>query len=146
MKFLNESRTMHLPKLNNSDILKPSVPVFFKPLQDAARHESIAVKRTKEGFDPNTYKLMLKASYNFDLSSSLGKLNPDITREKTHGLDKTQKRFKEWGYVINSARADLGFTSSAPIKISAVRKEKKADAQHIIVEVVEEEIEPKSTK
>ncbi|KAI5348894.1 hypothetical protein L3X38_001781 [Prunus dulcis] len=101
---------MRLPKLSNSDISKPSVPGFVKPSQDATRHESLSVKRTKEGFDPNADKLMSKAGYEFGLSPSLGQLNTDITGEMTHGLNETQKKLKEQGYVIDSARAGLGFT------------------------------------
>ncbi|XP_020410515.1 uncharacterized protein LOC109946596 [Prunus persica] len=102
MKFLKESTTMPLPKLSNLDVSKSSVPGFVRPLQDATRREYLPVKRTKEGFDPNAYKLMSKAG--------------------------------------------LGFTPVAPVKISARRKEKKAEAQHISIEVVEEEEEPKAIK
>ena len=115
-------------------------------MQDATRREYLPVKRTKEGFDPNAYKLMSKAGYDFGLSSSLGELNPDVTGERTHGLSETQKKLKEQGYTIDSARTGLGFTHVAPVKISARRKEKKAEAQHISVEVVEEEEEPKAIK
>jgi len=146
VKFLKESTTTPLPKLNNSDISKPSVPEFVRPLQNVARHESLPIKRTKEGFDPNAYKLMSKAGYDFSQSSLLGELNPDITGERTCGPNETQKRLKEWGYVIDSSRVGLGFTPSAPVKISAIRKEKKANAQHISIEVVKEEEEPKSTR
>ncbi|KAI5317506.1 hypothetical protein L3X38_037213 [Prunus dulcis] len=146
MKFLKESTTMPLPKLSNSDVSKSSVPGFVRPLQDATRREYLPVKRTKEGFDPNAYKLMSKAGYDFGLSSSLGELNPDITGERTHNLSETQKKLKEQGYTIGSARTGLGFTPVPPVKISAIRKEKKAEAQHISVEVVEEEAEPKAIK
>ncbi|CAL8162574.1 unnamed protein product [Prunus armeniaca] len=117
MKFLKESTTMPLPKLSNSDISKPSVPWFVRPSQDATRHESLPVKRTKEGFDPNTYQLMLKADYNFDLSFSLGKLNPYFTGERTHDLNETQEKLKDQGYAIDLAKTGLGFTPIAPIKI-----------------------------
>ncbi|KAH0987773.1 hypothetical protein GBA52_014950 [Prunus armeniaca] len=146
MKFLKESTTMPLPKLSNSDVSKSSIPRFVRPSQDVTRCEYLPVKRTKEGFDHNAYKLMSKASYDFGLSSSLGELNPDVTGERTHGLSETQKKLKEQGYTIDSARAGLGFTPVAPVKISARRKEKKAKAQHISVEVVEEEEEPKAIK
>ncbi|CAL8088707.1 unnamed protein product [Prunus armeniaca] len=146
MKFLKESTTMPLPKLSNSDISKSSVPRFIRPSQDATRHESLPVKRTKKGFDPNAYKLMSKAGYDFDLSPSLGELNLDITGERTHGLNETQKKLKKQGYIINSARAGLGFTHIAPVKISDRRKEKKANTQHISIQVVEEEEELKATK
>ncbi|KAI5342997.1 hypothetical protein L3X38_010873 [Prunus dulcis] len=72
MKFLKESTTMPLPKLSNSDVSKSSVPGFVRPLQDATRREYLLVKRSKEGFDPNAYKLMSKTGYDFGLSSSLG--------------------------------------------------------------------------
>ncbi|CAL2246945.1 unnamed protein product [Prunus armeniaca] len=132
---------MPLPKLSNLDISKPSIRGFIRPSQDAIRRESLPVKRTKEGFDPNAYKLMSKVGYDFSLSPSLGEPNLDITEERTNCLTKTQKKLKEQGYVIDSARASLGFTPITPIKISTRRKEKKADAQHISVEVVEEEEE-----
>ncbi|KAI5349453.1 hypothetical protein L3X38_002340 [Prunus dulcis] len=144
MKFLKESATMPIPKLSNSDVSKFSVPGFVRPLQDATRREYLPVKRTKEGFDPNAYKLMSKAGYDFGLSSSLGELNPDVTGERTLGLSETQKKLKK--HTIGSARTGLGFTPIPPVKISARRKEKKAEAQHISVEVVEEEEEPKAIK
>ncbi|CAL9024695.1 unnamed protein product [Prunus brigantina] len=146
MKFLKVSTTMHLPKLSNSDIWKSSVTRFVKPSQDATRHESLPVKRTKEGFDPNAYKLMSKAGYNFGLSPSLGELNLDITRERTHGLNETQKKLKDKGCTINSAGVGPGFIPITPIKISSRRKEKMVDIQHISVEVVKEEGGRKSIK
>ncbi|CAL8991155.1 unnamed protein product, partial [Prunus brigantina] len=146
MKFLKESTTIPLPKLNNSDVSKSSVPGFVRPSQEATRHESLPVTRTKEGFDLNAYKLMSKAGYDFGLSSLMGELNPDVTGERKHGLSETQKKLKGQGYTIDSARAGLGFTPVAPVKISARRKENKAEAQHISVEAVEEEEEPKVVK
>ncbi|CAL8152128.1 unnamed protein product [Prunus armeniaca] len=146
MMFLKESTTIPLPKLNNSDVSKSSVPGFVRPSQEVTRHESLPVTRTKQGFDPNAYKLMSKAGYDFGLSSSMGELNPDVTGERKHGLSETQKKLKEQGYTIDSVRAGLGFTLVAPIKISARRKQKKAEAQHISVEAVEEEEEPKAVK
>ncbi|CAL2238575.1 unnamed protein product [Prunus armeniaca] len=146
MKFLKESTTMPLPKLSNSDVSKYSVPGFVRPSQKAIGHESLSIKRTKEGFDPNAYKLMSKAGCDFGLSPLPGELNLDITGERTHGLNETQKKLKKQGYVIDLARAGLGFTPIAPVKISARRKEKKADAQHISIEVVNEEEELKANK
>ncbi|CAL9000663.1 unnamed protein product, partial [Prunus brigantina] len=146
MKFLKESTTIPLPKLNNLDVSKSSIPGFVRPSQEATGHESLPVTRTKEGFDPNAYKLMSKAGYDFGLSSSMGELNPDVTGERTHGLSETQKKLKEQGYTIDSARAGLGFTPVAPVKISVRRKEKRAEAQHISVEAFEEEEEPKAVK
>ncbi|KAI5327328.1 hypothetical protein L3X38_026724 [Prunus dulcis] len=146
MKFLKESTTMPLPKLSNSYVSKSSVPGFVRLSQDATRREYLAVKRTKEGFYPNAYKLMSKVGYDFGLSSSLGELNPDVTGERTHSVSETQKKLKEQGYTIDSARAGLGFTPAALVKIFTRRKEKKVEAQHTSVEAIEEEEEPKAIK
>ncbi|CAL8153332.1 unnamed protein product [Prunus armeniaca] len=89
---------------------------------------------------------MSKVGYDFGLSSSLGKLNPNVAGERTHGLSETRKKLKEQGYTIDAARVGLGFTPIAPVKISARRKENKAEAQHISVKAVEEEEEPKAIK
>ena len=41
--------------------------------------------RTKEGFDPNGYKLMEKAHYDFQNQTTLGK----VVEAKAHGLNET---------------------------------------------------------
>jgi len=42
----------------------------------------------KRDFDPNAYKLMEKASYNFQNPTTLGK----VVEEKPHGLNETQRK------------------------------------------------------
>jgi len=49
--------------------------------------ESWLHKRTKEGFDPNAYKLMERASYDFQNLTTLGK----VIEVKPHGLMKLKK-------------------------------------------------------
>ena len=39
-------------------------------------------KRTKEGVDPNVYRLMAKAGYNHEKPSGLGKLIPEASRKE----------------------------------------------------------------
>ncbi|KAI5313667.1 hypothetical protein L3X38_042843 [Prunus dulcis] len=48
--------------------------------------------------------------YDFGLSPSPGELNPNVTRERTHGRSEIQKKLKEQSYTIDSARACLDFT------------------------------------
>ena len=59
---------------------------------------SLPTKRTEEGFDPNTYKLMSNARYDFASSSNLGKKVVNVVNDKEHNLTKTQKKLKEHGY------------------------------------------------
>ena len=46
----------------------------------------------KEWFDPKAYRLLAKSGYDFSKEGDLGKLIPEVTREKVHGLSKTQRK------------------------------------------------------
>jgi len=46
---------------------------------------------TKEGFDPNAYKLMERAGYDFQNLAILGK----TVEAKPHGLTETQRKIQE---------------------------------------------------
>jgi len=46
--------------------------------------------QTKEGFNPNAYKLMEKTGYDFQNPATLGK----VVKVKPRGLNETQKRSK----------------------------------------------------
>ncbi|KAM2151278.1 hypothetical protein ACFX1R_045744 [Malus domestica] len=100
----------------------------------------LPTKRTGEGFDPNTYKLMSKAGYNFT-SSNIGKKNTNTVNDQERDLTDTQKRLKEHGYRVDNNKAELGFTPNTHVKIS--RKAKNASAQHISVSVEQNQDEPK---
>ena len=63
---------------------------------------------TKEGFDPNAYKLMKKASYNFQNPATLGK----VVEIEPHGLNETQKKIQEQGGTVGVSKVGLGFTPS----------------------------------
>ncbi|MBT0984656.1 hypothetical protein KJ032_26900, partial [Salmonella enterica subsp. enterica serovar Typhimurium] len=63
-----------LTQLSNAKVSK--LPQgFVKPLPKRVEPSSLPTKRTEEGFDPNPYKLMSKAGYDFASSSNLGKKN-----------------------------------------------------------------------
>ncbi|KAM2808227.1 hypothetical protein PS2_043136 [Malus domestica] len=84
----------------------------------------LPTKRTKEGFDPNAYKLMLKARYDFASSSNTRKKVSNIVNDKEHNLTETQKKLKEHGYGVDNNKAGLGFTPNAPVKISSKAKKR----------------------
>ncbi|XP_049352684.1 uncharacterized protein LOC125817173 [Solanum verrucosum] len=59
--------------------------------QNQVRDVALPTKRTREGFDPNAYKLFVKAGYNPDEPSMLGKLvSEDTTRQAHEGLGYSQ--------------------------------------------------------
>ncbi|KAM1746766.1 hypothetical protein ACFX11_013370 [Malus domestica] len=102
----------------------------------------LPTKRTEEVFNPNAYKLMFKAGYDFTSFSNPGKKVSNIINDKEHNLTKTQKKLKEHGYGVDKNKAGLGFTPNAPVKISS--KVKNTSIQHISVSVEQNQEEPKS--
>ncbi|KAH7840428.1 hypothetical protein Vadar_016753 [Vaccinium darrowii] len=78
--------------------------------------DNLPSQRTN-GFDPNAYKLLAKAGHNSKDSTTLGKLLPEVTGEKVHGLNFTQKMLKQHGYVVKDSKVGLGYTAPTPARI-----------------------------
>ena len=76
--------------------------------------------QTKEEFHPNTYKLIEKASYDFQNPAALGK----VVEVQPHGLNETQTNIQEQGGSVGISKVGLGFTPSQPVRISGRRKDK----------------------
>ncbi|KAM1773936.1 hypothetical protein ACFX12_043370 [Malus domestica] len=86
---------------------------------------------------------MSKVGYNFTSSANLGKKDLNTIKDNERNLTKTQKKLEEHGYGVNNNKAGLGFTLSAPVKISS--KAKNASAQHISVSIIQDKEEPRPT-
>ncbi|KAM1444583.1 hypothetical protein ACFX2I_040716 [Malus domestica] len=140
VKLLKINVVLPLTQLSDSKISKPPLSLL-KPLPNGAEQSALPTKRTKEGFDPNTYKLMSKAGYDFVSPSNLGRNVLNTINDKEHDFIETQKRLKKHGYGVDNNKAGLGFTLNTPVKIS--RKTKNASAQHISVSVEQNQEEPK---
>ncbi|XP_049359184.1 uncharacterized protein LOC125823856 [Solanum verrucosum] len=78
--------------------------------QNQVRDVALPTRRTREGFDPNAYKLFVKAGYNPNEPSMLGKLVSEDTPRQ--------------------AREGLGYSQPAPIRISI----RRASNNHITFE------------
>jgi len=101
--------------------------------------------QTKEGFDPNAYKLMERVGYDFQNSATLGK----VIEVKAYGLNETQKMIQEQGGSVGVSKVGLGYTSLQPIRISGQRKNKQLAVQHISAEDIdgsEKEDDPPSIR
>jgi len=59
--------------------------------------------RTKEGFDPNAYKLMEKVGYDFQNPTTLRK----VVEAKPHGLNETQRKIQEQGGSVGVSKVEL---------------------------------------
>ena len=84
-----EGLTLLLTKLV---ALKPSKPLlkgFVKPSQNhEVKHEKLPTKCIEQGFDPNAYKLFVKASFDQWNLHMLGKYPISIAKEDRKGLSK----------------------------------------------------------
>ncbi|KAM1815098.1 hypothetical protein ACFX11_028685 [Malus domestica] len=142
VKLLKTNAVLPLTQLSNAKVA--GLPQgFVKALPKRAEPSFLPTKRTEEGFDPNAYKLMSKAGYDFASSSNPGKKVSNTVNNKERDLTETQKKLKKHGYGVNNNKAGLGFTPNAPVKISS--KAKNASTQHISVSIEQDREEPKST-
>jgi len=71
--------------------------------------------QAKEGFNPNAYKLMEKAGYDFQNPTTLGK----VLEAKPHGLNETQRKIQEQGGFVGISKVGLSLLSQ-PIRISGL--------------------------
>ncbi|KAL0454805.1 UNVERIFIED_CONTAM: hypothetical protein Slati_0819700 [Sesamum latifolium] len=103
-------------KINLKQPSKPSLKGFVPSTQEEEEgHEALAID--EKGFDPKAFKLLVKAEYNPKEKLSLGKLPPEATDKKLHGLNATQIMLKKKGHTIQDARVGLGFTPPKPVRI-----------------------------
>ncbi|KAM2634119.1 hypothetical protein EV1_024635 [Malus domestica] len=141
VKLLKTNTVLPLTQLSNAKVAR--LPQgFVKALPKGVEPSFLPTKRTEEGFDPNAYKLMSKAGYDFASSSNPGKKVSNTVNNKEHDLTETQKKLKNHGYEINNNKARLGFTPNALVKISS--KAKNASIQHISVSIEQDRDESKS--
>ena len=79
---LKESVTVPTLRMWQVKVNRPPIPGFVISSKDSNDLPSVW---TKEGFDPNAYKLMEKAGYDFQNPATLGK----VVEVKPHGLNET---------------------------------------------------------
>ncbi|PIN06300.1 hypothetical protein CDL12_21148 [Handroanthus impetiginosus] len=85
-------------------------------------------------FDPNSYKLLEKSGFDFASPPSLGKLQPELTGEKIHGLIEKQQELRKQGLYIKQPKVALGYVPTKPVRIRITKKDKCANVQYITAE------------
>ncbi|KAL0277963.1 UNVERIFIED_CONTAM: hypothetical protein Sradi_7309400 [Sesamum radiatum] len=117
---LSKDLTLPLTQINLKQPSKPPLKGFVPSTQEGGGgHEALAID--EKGFDPKVFKLLMKAGYNPKEKLSLGKLPPEATGKKLHGLNATQIMLKEKGYAIQDSRVGLDFTPPKSVRI-AIRR------------------------
>ncbi|KAL0346484.1 UNVERIFIED_CONTAM: hypothetical protein Scaly_1664400 [Sesamum calycinum] len=83
---LSKSLTLPLTQINMKQPSKPPLKGFVPSTQEEeGGHEALAID--EKGFDPKAFKLLIKAGYDPKEKLSLGKLPPEATDKKLHGLN-----------------------------------------------------------
>ncbi|KAG8363721.1 hypothetical protein BUALT_Bualt19G0051800 [Buddleja alternifolia] len=114
-------------------LIMPITKVNSSPPNDSSPVK-ISCQKFQGTFSPKVYKLLEKSGYNFSNPSGLGKLEPELTGEKIHGLTKAQHKLRKQGYQVDQPKTGLGFTPVEPVRIRVTKKEKCVNVQHISVE------------
>ncbi|KAL0411289.1 UNVERIFIED_CONTAM: hypothetical protein Slati_3718600 [Sesamum latifolium] len=105
-----------LAQINLKQPSKPPLKGFVPSTQEEeGGHEALAIN--EKGFDPKAFKLLIKVGYNPKEKLSLGKLPPEATSKKLHGLNATRIMLKEKGHAIQDSRVGLGFNPPKPVHI-----------------------------
>ncbi|KAG8377330.1 hypothetical protein BUALT_Bualt08G0022000 [Buddleja alternifolia] len=123
---------------NDYQVMAKSLTMLITNVNYPPPNESSPVRspcqRLQGTFSPKVYKLLKKSGYDFSNSSGLGKLEPELTGEKIHGLTKAQHKLRKQGCHMDQPKTGLGFTPVEPGRIRVTRKEKCINVQHISVE------------
>ncbi|KAK4391401.1 hypothetical protein Sango_1917900 [Sesamum angolense] len=115
-----KSLTLPLTQINIKQPSKPPLKGFLPSTQEEeGGYEALAIN--ERGFDPKAFKLLIKAGYDPKEKLNLGKLPPEATGKKLHGLNATQIMLKEKGHAIQDSRVGLGFTPPKPVRITIKR-------------------------
>ena len=127
--------TLPMQKVYRPKVSRQPLPGFVSSSKALLKEENdLPHTRTKEGFDPNAYKLMERASYDFQNPATLGK----VIEVKPHGLNETQKMIQEQGGSVGASKVGLGYTPLQPIKISGRRKVRPNATQYVSAEEIDE--------
>ncbi|KAL0342544.1 UNVERIFIED_CONTAM: hypothetical protein Scaly_1917000 [Sesamum calycinum] len=117
---LSKDLTLALTQINLKQPSKPPLKTFVPSTQEEKEgHEVCATY--ENGFDPKAFKLLIKVGYNPKEKLSQGKIPPEATDKKLHGLNATQMMLKEKGHAIKDSRVGLGFTPHKPVRIAIKR-------------------------
>ncbi|KAL0456038.1 UNVERIFIED_CONTAM: hypothetical protein Slati_0943000 [Sesamum latifolium] len=112
--------TLPLIQINMKQPSKPPLKEFVPSTQEEeGGHEALVIDEKE--FDPKAFKLLIKVGYNPKEKLSLGKLPPEATGKKFHGLNATQVMLKEKGHAVQDSRVGLGFTPPKPVRIAIKR-------------------------
>ena len=104
--------TLLVTKITKPRISSQPLKRFTRPSQGLiVEHGTLPTKQTKEGFDPNAYRLMAKACYDHQKPSGLGMLIPKASVKEEHMVSKAK------GFGVTSSKVGIEYTPPNPVHI-----------------------------
>ena len=104
--------TLLVAKITKPRISGQPLKRFTRPSQGLiVEHGTLPTKQTKEGFDPNAYRLMAKAGYDHEKPSGLGMLIAKVSVKEEHMVLKAK------GFGVTSSKVGIRYTPPTPVYI-----------------------------
>ncbi|KAK2974030.1 LOW QUALITY PROTEIN: hypothetical protein RJ640_006222 [Escallonia rubra] len=149
---LKEVKVERVPKTVDVHVLKEELTIplttigtvklplkgFVEPSRGMAKHPHPPSVKTYEGFDAKAQKLFKNSGYDFENPAPLGELSPELTGEKVHGLNETQKKLRQQGHRVNPPRMGVGYKPDRPIRVPLKSKQNRVSIKYITAEEVDE--------
>ncbi|KAL0339390.1 UNVERIFIED_CONTAM: hypothetical protein Sangu_1461100 [Sesamum angustifolium] len=117
---LSKCLTLPLTQINMKQLSKPPLKGFVPSTQEEEGGH-VALVIDEKGLDPKAFKLLIRAGYDPKEKLIFGKLSPEATGKKLHGLNATLIMLKERGHAIQNSRVGLGFTPPKLVCIAIKR-------------------------
>ena len=102
-------------KIQSKQVVRASLYIFIASSKGSIQEEhNLPRVRTDTGFDPNTYKLMMRSICDFNMPLSLG----HVIEAKPHDINEKQKKIQEQGVTVAVSEVGLYYVLAQPIRIS----------------------------
>ncbi|KAG8391548.1 hypothetical protein BUALT_Bualt01G0199100 [Buddleja alternifolia] len=122
MQPFDNSKTRSKMTRSNNCLIMPITKIDSSPHTESSPVR-VFCKKLQGTFNHKAYKLLEKSGYEFSTPLGLGKLEPQLTGEKIHGVTKAQHKLRKQGYHVDQPKTGLGFTPAEPIRILVTKKE-----------------------
>ncbi|KAK2970518.1 hypothetical protein RJ640_001723 [Escallonia rubra] len=149
---LKEVKVERVPKTGDVHVLKEELTIplttigtvklplkgFVEPSRGMAKNPHPPSVKTYEGFDAKAQKLFKNSGYDFENPVPLGELSPELTGEKVHGLNETQKKLRQQGHRVSPPRMGVGYKPDRPIRVPLKSKQNRVSIKYITADEVDE--------
>ncbi|GAA0170613.1 hypothetical protein LIER_24837 [Lithospermum erythrorhizon] len=117
-------KDLNLPITRIKKMSSNSKPLaeFFIPVDgETTEHIEVEILPKNKMLGSKSYDLLVKAGSDPKNEHSIGTIPPELTDEKAHGLNETQKMLNDRVYAIKSLHTMVEYTLPPPVRIAIKR-------------------------